>query len=91
MASSRYTEADFERAMRFVAWLIELYGDAYWPVFDWLEEELEIRRARTAKLKRYAGAQGSPAAKRGSRLRSASLMSFKVDKPQPHTREPSVW
>lgn len=42
--------------MRFVAWLIELYGDANWPVFDWLEEELELRRARTAKLKQYAGA-----------------------------------
>lgn len=59
MSSSQYTEADFERAMRFIAWLIELYGDAYWPVFDWLEEELDLRRKRTAKLKQYAMAQNS--------------------------------
>ena len=39
--------------MRFVARLIAQYGDAYWPVFDWLEEELTTRQARKAKLRRY--------------------------------------
>jgi len=37
-----------------VAWIIDLYGDAYWPIFERLEKELEIRRERQKKLEMHA-------------------------------------
>lgn len=40
-------------ALAVVAGLIEDFGDAYWPVFDTLEQELTLVRARKAKLYQY--------------------------------------
>ncbi len=37
-----------------VAWIIDLYGDAYWPIFERLEDELRTRQTRHAKLRKYA-------------------------------------
>lgn len=54
MASSRYTNEDIEKAMGFVAWIIDLYGDAYWPIFERLEEELQQRQFRSEKLRKYS-------------------------------------
>jgi len=51
--ASDYTDEDIERAMATVARVIELYGEAYWPILDRLENELEIRRAKTARLSRH--------------------------------------
>jgi hypothetical protein len=50
---SRYSEADIERAIRTVASLIDRFGDAYWPILERLEQELELRRSRVARLQRY--------------------------------------
>jgi hypothetical protein len=33
--------------------VIELYGEAYRPILDRLEYELEIRRAKAARLSRH--------------------------------------
>lgn len=41
---------DILQAMQTVAWIIDLYGDAYWPIFERLEEELAARSARRQKL-----------------------------------------
>ncbi|NHK27109.1 hypothetical protein FF098_004220 [Parvularcula flava] len=57
-----YSDDDIERAMATVARVIELHGEAYWPILERLEAELESRRARSARLarhlKRFALAQG---------------------------------
>lgn len=45
-----YTDEDIENAMATVARVIELYGDAYWPILERLERELTERRARAARL-----------------------------------------
>jgi hypothetical protein len=50
---SAYTDADIERMCGFVAWLIELYGDEYWPVLDWLEDELAERKRKRERLERW--------------------------------------
>ena len=39
--------------MATVARVIELYGDAYWPILERLEAELEERRAKSARLSRH--------------------------------------
>lgn len=39
--------------MATVARVIELYGEAYWPILERLEAELEDRRARSARLNRH--------------------------------------
>ncbi|WP_339797961.1 hypothetical protein [uncultured Hyphomonas sp.] len=54
MSSPSYSEEDIERAMGTVAWIIDLYGDAYWPIFERLEDELRTRQTRHAKLRKYA-------------------------------------
>jgi hypothetical protein len=43
--------SDLEEALDVVAEVIELYGDAYWPIFDRLEEELETRQGRKERLR----------------------------------------
>lgn len=48
-----YSDDDIERAMATVARVIELYGEAYWPILERLEAELEDRRARSARLNRH--------------------------------------
>lgn len=50
---ARYTEQDIERSIRTVASLIDRFGDAYWPILERLEQELESRRSRAARLQRY--------------------------------------
>lgn len=51
----RYSEADIERAIRTVATLINRFGDAYWPILERLERELQARRSRAARLQQYLG------------------------------------
>lgn len=59
------TEQEIEDGLDFVAGLIDRHGDAYWPIFDRLERELEQRRSRAARLqarlnrKRDAGRSSS--------------------------------
>ena len=52
-AREQYSDDDIERAMATVARVIELYGDAYWPILERLEAELEERRAKSARLNRH--------------------------------------
>lgn len=40
-------------ALRTVARIIERYGDIYWPIFERLENELQMRRSRAARLNKY--------------------------------------
>jgi len=51
--SNHYSDDDIERAMATVARVIELYGEAYWPILERLEAELEDRRAKSARLNRH--------------------------------------
>lgn len=39
--------------MATVARVIELYGDAYWPILERLESELDQRRAKSARLNKH--------------------------------------
>ena len=48
--SKVYTDEEIENAMATVARVIELYGDAYWPILERLERELTERRAKAARL-----------------------------------------
>jgi hypothetical protein len=48
--SKVYTDDEIENAMAIVARVIELYGDAYWPILERLERELTERRAKAARL-----------------------------------------
>ena len=48
-----YTDDQIEHAMATVARVIELYGDAYWPILERLESELEDRRAKSARLTKH--------------------------------------
>lgn len=50
MASERITEQDIEEGLSLLAWLIDRYGDAAWPLFERLEKELESRKQRTARI-----------------------------------------
>lgn len=42
-----------ERALDIAALVTEQFGDAYWPIYDVLEAELELRKSRAAKLQRH--------------------------------------
>ena len=48
-----HTVADLEEALGIIAEAIELYGEAYWPLFDRLESELEARRRREKRLRQH--------------------------------------
>ena len=52
-AREQYSDDDIERAMATVARVIELYGDAYWPILERLEAELEERRAKSVRLTKH--------------------------------------
>lgn len=52
------SDTDLEEALSIVAEVIELYGDAYWPLFDKLEEELDTRKQRDVRLQRRLGRDG---------------------------------
>lgn len=44
------TEQEIETSLSSLARLIDRYGDAYWPVFERLEKELDIRKERKKRL-----------------------------------------
>lgn len=48
--ADQVTEQDIEDGLDFVAGLIDRHGDAYWPIFERLERELEQRRSKAARL-----------------------------------------
>ena len=50
-----YSDEDIENAMATVARVIQLYGDAYWPILERLERELTERRAKAARLNSHLG------------------------------------
>ena len=50
---TEFSDHEIEDAIRTVASLINRFGDAYWPILERLEIELEHRRARQAKLRNY--------------------------------------
>ena len=50
---SRHTNSDIEQAIRTVASLIDRFGDAYWPILERLERELDARKSRAARLRKY--------------------------------------
>jgi hypothetical protein len=56
-------DEDIEKAMSFVAWVINLYGESYWPIFERLEEELRSRKARQLKLQTYLPRQKTRSSK----------------------------
>jgi len=56
MAVSR---TDIEEGLRLLASLIDLYGDAYWPLFDRLESELATLNSRTERLATFLDAPHS--------------------------------
>lgn len=52
MGSHRHiTDREIEDGLETVALLIKRYGDVYWPVFERLEQELEMRHSRADRLK----------------------------------------
>lgn len=44
------SDHEIERGLVFVAGLIKRQGDTYWPLLERLDEELDKRRSRDAKL-----------------------------------------
>lgn len=50
---ANYSESEIEEAARTVASLIQRFGDAYWPILERLENELQTRRSRSARLAHY--------------------------------------
>jgi len=47
------SDRQLEDALKIAARVIDLYGDTYWPIFDRLEHELNLRRNRSARLNSY--------------------------------------
>jgi hypothetical protein len=56
----QYTDSDLETALQVVASVIQRFGNAYWPVFDRLEKELEFRRSRNSRLTSYLARDEAP-------------------------------
>ena len=50
---ARKTDSDIEAAIRTIASVIDRFGDAYWPLLERLEQELQARHSRAARLHRY--------------------------------------
>ena len=48
-----YTIEELEEALGIIAQAIELYGEAYWPLFDRLETELQTRLQREQRLRQH--------------------------------------
>ena len=44
------SDKEIEAALHSVAQLVNVYGDKYWPIFERLEVELEIRRSKSKRL-----------------------------------------
>ena len=47
------SEEDIVRGLKTLARLIDAYGDAYWPIFERLEKELERVQSRTSRISKY--------------------------------------
>ena len=54
---SPISEQRLVSALSVTARVIEAYGDAYWPIFDRLEQELIVIRDREFKLKKYSASK----------------------------------
>lgn len=54
------TEQEIETSLSSLARLIDRYGDAYWPVFERLERELDIRKERKRRLSAHLPENASP-------------------------------
>jgi len=52
-SSNRDTLQRLRRATEVSAKLVDLYGDAYWPIFDRMETELRSIEMREQKLSRF--------------------------------------
>lgn len=70
-----------ENAIRIVARLIDMSGDAYWPILERLEAELAALAGREERLARYL-AGGRPPATR--RLRPTPTRSMPREDRAPH-------
>ena len=44
------SKQEIEAALHSVAQLVNVYGDKYWPIFERLEKELEVRRSKSIRL-----------------------------------------
>lgn len=44
------SEKDLENLLTSLARIIDRYGDAYWPIFERLEQELEQRQTRRSRI-----------------------------------------
>lgn len=51
MPSNQISEKDIEEGLSLLAWLIDRYGDAAWPLFERLEKELETRQKRKTRVR----------------------------------------
>ena len=47
------TNEEIEKALQTAARVVSIYGDAYWPIFERLEKELEARRDRRERINRH--------------------------------------
>lgn len=45
-----YSDEEIEDRLDLVAELIDRYGEVYWPIFDFLDEELSNRQAKSQRL-----------------------------------------
>ena len=50
MKEPSISEQDIEEGLSVLAWLIDRYGDAAWPLFERLERELESRQKRKSRI-----------------------------------------
>ena len=51
LSRKEVTEKELEFALHSVAQLLNTYGDKYWPIFERLEKELELRRSKVRRIK----------------------------------------
>lgn len=52
-ASGSATLQQLREGMKVAVKLVDLYGHDYWPVFEWLEREIDDREGRDARLARF--------------------------------------
>jgi len=56
---SHVSDREIEAGLAIAARLVDRYGEKYWPAFQRLEEELEARRSRAARVAAYLPKGGS--------------------------------
>ena len=52
-ACGSVTLEQLREGMKVAVRLVDLYGHEYWPVFEWLEREIDDRESRDARLARF--------------------------------------